>query len=462
MAGRAALQFSQMAILARMLAPGDFGLMAVVLAVTAFMQVFSDLGVSAAIVHHQHISESQLSSLYWLNVLAGLGLMVLLMATSSVIGGLVFNEEALQPVLMLISVNLLFLAAGQQVRVMAEKALRFRVLAKIELSAALAGFTTAIVWAWYEPSVYALAAGVLANGFTQTLLLWLLASRGWRPTFQLRLREIDHFLKFGGYMMANNFVNSFNQQADILIGGKMFPASTLGLYSLPRSLSLNVAGVINPIVTRVGFPVMANAQHDKAFLKSVYLKTMRMTASISFPIYIALAAFSQETVVLVFGQSWVESAPLLVYLALWGMFRSCVNPVGSLLLAVGKAALSFKWNLGLFFVVFPVLLLASTFGIVGLAAGQAILMAVLLIPAWYFLVWPNCEARLGEYLLTLLSPLLAALSAAFVGYLSVSYLTTPLWRIVGAVFVAMPVYLAMSWVVNRSWLIAIRQLILSR
>ena len=462
MVGRSALQFAQMAILARLLVPADFGLMAIVVSVTAFMQVFTDLGVSTAIIHYQDISQSQLSSLYWLNVTVGLILTVLLMAASPLISGVLFHQPALQPILMIISVNFLFNSAGQQVRVMAEKGLRFSVLAKVEISAALAGCATAVVWAWYSPTVYALVAGALVSGLVQTSLLWTLASQGWRPAFRFHAGEIRHFLKFGGYIMANDFANSLYRQADILIGGKVFPAATLGSYSLPRNLSLNVAAVTNPIITRVGLPVMAKTQHDTSFLKSVYLKTMRMTASVNFPVYIALAVFSREAVVIVFGKRWIDSTPLLVYLAFFGMFRSCGNPAGSLILAVGKADLSFRWTLAVLFVAFPILWLASHFGITGLAAGQAILMAGLVIPMWYFLIRPNCGAHLGEYLLTLLSPLVAALFAVLAGYLAVSHLITPLWRLGGAVLVAMPVYLAASWLVNRSWVIAMRQLIFRR
>ena len=187
------LRIAQMAILARMLAPADFGLMAIVVSVMAFMQVFTDLGVSTAIIHYQEISQSQLSSLYWLNVTVGLILMMLLMAASPLLSGFLFHQPALQPILMLISVNFLFLAAGQQVRVMAEKALRFSVLAKVELLATLGGCVTAVVWAWYSPTVYALVAGVLVNGFVQTLLLWLLASQGWRPTFRFHCGRLAVF-----------------------------------------------------------------------------------------------------------------------------------------------------------------------------------------------------------------------------------------------------------------------------
>lgn len=459
MVGKSGLQFAQVAVLARLLAPADFGLMAMVLAVMAFIQVFTDLGLSNAIIHHQDISADQLSSLYWLNVVVGAGLMLALMVFSSGIGALMFNRPDLQPVLISISASILLAAVGQQLRVMAEKSLRFAILAKIETTAALAGFIAAICWAWLAPSVYALVAGVLVNSLVQTLLLWLFAANGWRPALRLRLSEIRHFLKFGGYMMANNFINSFNAQADVLIVGRLFPAATLGIYSLPRSLSLSVARAINPVITRVGLPVMAKAQHDQVFLKKIYLKTLRMAASINFPIYIALAVFSEETVLLIFGPQWIDTAPLLVYLAVWGMFRSCGNPVGSLLLAVGKADLEFKWNLALLFVVPPALWAGAHWGIAGLAITQAALMATLMVPAWYFLVWPHCGARAFEYAQSMLGPLVAALLAVGLAYLVVAAVSAPLWRLIGAAAVAIPVYLAMSYVFNREWLLAMWQLI---
>ena len=314
MVGKSALQFVQVAILARLLMPADFGLMAMVLAVMVFVQVFTDMGVSNAIIHHQNISKNQLSSLYWLNVTVAAILMLLLMASSELIGTLLFQQPGLQPVLAALSVSIFLTALGQQLRVVAEKNLRFAVLAKIEITAALAGFVCAITWAWMAPSANALVAGMLVNSAVQTALLWLFTANGWRPAFRLQLGEIQQFLKFGGYMIANNFVNSINLQIDVLIAGRFFPAAALGAYSLPRNLSLTIAGVINPVITRIGFPLMAKAQGDKEFLKLVYLKTLRMTASVNFPIYIGMAVFSKESIFFLFGERWSGSAHLLVFL----------------------------------------------------------------------------------------------------------------------------------------------------
>ncbi len=132
-------------------------------------------------------------------------------------------------------------------------------------------------------------------------------------------------------MLLNNVINHVNATIDLVLGGRMLGASQLGLYSVPRNLLLQVQGMVNPIFTRVGFPLIASIQHDKERVKQVYLKTMNMTASVNAPIYVAIAVFAPEIVWLLLGPNWTDTAPLIRVLALWGLLRSFGNPVGSLL-----------------------------------------------------------------------------------------------------------------------------------
>ena len=459
MIGNTLIQLCQMAILARLLSPSDFGLMAMVMAVMAFVHVFTDLGVSNAIIHHQDINQNELSSLYWLNVCVGFTLMSVLMVGSYPISVLLFNQPKLQPILILVSTSVLCIAFGMQLRIMAEKALRFSVVSKIEVIATFCGFLGSLVWALVSPSVYALVAGILLTELMKTVLLWLFARNEWLPDLRLNIGEIRRFLKFGSYVMANNFANSFNLQADVLIAGRLFPAATLGFYSLPRTLSLKVAGVVNPVVSRVGLPVMAQAQNDRVFLKNVYLKTMRMTSSVNFPIYLAVAIFAKDIINLLFGSRWNESAPLLVLLACWGLVRSCGNPVGSLLLAVGRADLSFKWNMVLLLVIPPSLWCFAEMGIKGLALGQVIVMLVLMVPAWYFLIKPNCGATASEYFGTLLVPFICSIPAVMAAAAISQILSGTLVRLLigGALYLL--VYVLASFFLNGDWLKAMYQLV---
>jgi len=458
MVGRAGLGFLQLAILARLLDPADFGMMAIVVAVIAFAQIFSDMGVSNAIVHHQQVSQEELSSLYWLNVSAGAGMMLLLILASPLIAWF-YDAPLLQPLLMIVSISFLVVAIGQQLRVVAEKELRFADLARIELISAVFGFVVAVVWAFIWPSVFALVAGMIASSLMMMILSWRNLAGGWRPMRRLRLAEIRRFLGFGGYTMANNLVNTFNMQADIFIGGRFLSAQALGVYSLPRDLSLRVASVINPIVTRVGLPVMAKAQHDRMFLKNVYLKTLRMTASVNFPIYLAMAVFAPEVVALLFGPRWVEVVPLLRILALWGLLRSTGNPVGSLIFAVGRADLAFKWNLALLLMVPPLLWMGAQYGNQGIALALLAMAVVFAVPGWYVLVRPLCGAGFIEYFQQLLIPLMVALLSSTIAYVAVWPFSDLGVRLGLGLSIGGVSYLILSRLLNRTWFEAMRELL---
>jgi O-antigen/teichoic acid export membrane protein len=461
MIGKAALGFLQLAILARVLAPADFGLMALVVAVVGFSQIFTDMGVSNAIIHHQEISQEELSSLYWLNVSAGGILMLLLMAVSSPIASF-FQEPLLQPLLVVVSVTFLISALGQQLIVIAEKNLQFTLLTKIELASSIAGFVTAVTWICFSPAVIAIVAGLIASSLTMTMLSWLFLAKGWAPQLRLKVIEIRHFLSFGGFTMADNFVNTFNRQADVFIGGRMLPIDALGFYSLPRNLSIKLAGVINPIVTRVGLPVMAKVQHDALFLKNVYLKTLRMTASVNFPLYLAVATFAPEIITLLFGDQWQESIPLLRIFALWGLLRSKGNPIGSLLYATGRADFSFKWNMTLFFITPPTIWFASQWGSMGVALALLGVQVILYIPGWFFLVRPLCGATLWEYTLNLIIPLAASIIASVVAYLSVSLISDAVIRLmIGGVTGGIG-YIFISMWINKEWAKSMKELVLNR
>ena len=461
MAGRAGLSFLQVAILARLLGPADFGLMALVAAVISFAQIFTDVGVSSAIIHHQRVSHEELSSLYWLNVAVGAGMLLLLIIFSPLIAG-VYDAPALQPLLTVVGFFFLVISLGQQLRVVAEKELRFAELARVELTASTVGFLVAVAWALIRPSVAALIAGMMASAVTLTALSWGTLAKGWRPMARLRLSEIRKFLNYGGYTMANNLVSTLSAQADIFIGGRFLSAPALGVYSLPRDLSLRVAGVINPIVTRVGLPVMAKAQHNQVFLRSVYLKTLRMTSSVNFPIYMAIAAFAPEVVALLFGRQWDEAVGLLRVLALWALFRSVVNPVGSLIFAVGRADLGFKWNLALGLVVLPLLWLGGRYGNFGLAIAQLFISIIVVGPAWYILVRPLCAAGFAEYFKQLLIPLITASLAVVAGYGAASWLTHLFARLSTGLVIGGLSYFFLSKWLNRPWFEAMGELLLKR
>lgn len=459
MLSKAVLMLLQMAVLARLLTPSDFGLMALVAAVIAFAQIFSDMGISNAIIHHQKISQESLSSLYWLNVVASVVLMLLLMLLSPFVAEW-YHEPRMQLILMLVSTSFLIAAVGQQLRVMAEKNLHFRKLAIIELVAALIGFIVSVSVAFVGGGVLALVSGMLTNVFVATSLYWWVLAEGWLPMWRLRISEIREFIGFGAYMVGFSLTNTVNLQADVLIGGRVLGTNSLGAYSLPKDLSLRLAMIINPIVTRVGLPVMAKAQEDKVQLKAIYLKTLLMTASVNFPLYLMIAVFAPEIVAIMFGPQWQESVPLLRILAIWGLVRSTGNPAGSLVFAMGQAKLAFWWSLGLMVFLAPVYWVGAQYGIQGLALAMLISMLAIPFPQWLIVIRPLCDAGFTEYFKQLAVPFVISALAAVPGCLVALPFDDSLLRLAVGGVVGGVVYLLLSQYFNKTWFIAIAQLVL--
>jgi lipopolysaccharide exporter len=452
------LQVAQVVVLARLLAPADFGLMAMVASILAFVQIFTDVGVSNAIIHYQEIDETQLSSLYWLNVGASVVLALIVAAMSPLVAWF-YGQEAIQPLLVLAGASLVVVAAGQQIRVVAQKRLAFAALAAVDIPAYSAGFAVAVIAAFAGAGVYSLIFGTLATVVTGTVLLWVFLSKGWRPKLVLNLSGIGVFLRFGAYMIGNNVVGTINSQVDIVMGGRILGADAIGMYSVPKSLSLRVSQAVNPIVTLVGMPVMAKAQGDGGLLRNVYLQTIRMVASANFPVYTVMGLFAPELVRVLLGEKWTDAATLLQVFAWWGLMRSIGNPVGSLLMAVGKADLSFKWNIVWLFITPPAVWVGSLYGTVGMALAMFAVVAAGFVPNWYFLVRSQCGAKFGEYLVQIAVPLALSAAAGFVGIAAAYPFHAAVVRLaVGAATVGV-VYLVLSYLFNRVWFGAMGELL---
>lgn len=460
LAFRTVLQVSQTMLLVRLVAPSDFGIMATAMAAYAIVGMFADLGISNALVHFRNPSSRALATVYWLNVGSALVLMLVFMALAWPFA-FIYGEPELLPVMGGMSLALPLSALGQQFYVLAEKELRFAALAGIELLAGVCGFAAAVGVAWQHGGVYSFVSGMLVSAAVSSGMAWLYLSSGVRPAFHFDWEEARPYVRYGSYRLGDNLCNSLQSQADILLGGAVLGSAAIGVYTVPRNLALQVANsLINPVVTRVGLPVMAQLQHDKAALKSAYLQTMRMTASVNFPIYIGLAVWSDEAVAVLLGNQWDGAGAFLRILALWALVRSTGNPVGSLLYATGHVRRAFWWSLALLALVpGPLWLAVRIGGLHGLAVAMLCVHLLIFYPLFRFMVRPACGARFGEYTAVLLPPLLAAVLAAGGGFILGSLMGDGMWtRISVGGAVAALAYLALSRIVNKPWLDAMGEL----
>jgi O-antigen/teichoic acid export membrane protein len=454
----AIVRIASIAVLARILVPEDYGLMAMVAVVLGIAELFADLGVNSAFVQRREVSLEERSSLFWLNVSMSTGVALVLVALSPLFARF-FGDLRLTPLIMLSSTTFVITALGQQIKMSAEKELHFKAVVILNLIAVLISFVVAVVTALSGWGVYALVVSAIAKAAFSTLFYWLFVSDGWRPMWRLRLSDVRSFLGFGTATVANNVVNYVNRTIDVFLGGRLLGVTELGLFSVPRNLVLELSGMVNSIVTRVGFPLIAQIQSDVSQVRSVYLKTMNMTAATNAPLYIGISFFAPDIVGLLLGPGWERSGELLRILALWGGLRSTGNPVGSLLYGMGRAGLSLVWNLALLLIVPPVVWYGSLRGPEGIAWALLLLQAVLFVPAWFFLVRPLCRANLFDYSVSALRPFVLAALVTAPAFWAASWFEGNLLRVAIGVAIAAPAYFGISLLANREWAYAMLELI---
>jgi O-antigen/teichoic acid export membrane protein len=417
----AVLQLSQLAVLARYLAPSDFGLMAIVSVVIGFSALFMDMGISSAIIHKRDITESQLSSLYWMNICAGI-ILALIVYISAPFIALFYDEILLSDLIRLLAPTFIFSSIGNQYRILYQKELFFDKLAKVEIISSLIAFVIAVLCAMKGFGVYSLVYAALSKVASANAIFFIRGIKKHKPKFHYNYNEIKGMIGFGLFQMGERSINYFNSQFDTILIGKLLGTESLGIYTIAKTLVMRPAQIINPIITKVTFPIMARVQNDKPQLRNIYLKTINYLCSINIPIYIALAVLAEPVVNSLFGENWGAAIVLVQILSVHYILRSIGNPIGSLQLAKGRADLGFYWN-SLLFVFYPIsIYLGSFYGVEGVAYSLVLLSMLFTIPNWYFMVRPLCGASFLGYFKMIFLPLLIAIISSIFSFFIIPYI----------------------------------------
>jgi len=340
-AARLVLQFGITALLARLLTPQDFGLIAMTVVFTNFVMVFRDLGLTAALVQRKELTEEHLSSSFWLNIVAGL-LLSLAMAGAAQGIALFYGEPRLTQITRVLSLTFLISSFGIVQTALLIKKLQFKHLAVIEISAVALSGVVAVFLAFAGFGEWSLVWQQIISSFTRAIFLWI--SSKWRPRLLFRWQCVKELLRFGLNLTGFNFVNYFNRNLDNLLIGKFLGSTPLGFYNLAYRLLLFPLGNISSVLGRVMFPALSAIQEDKAKVCRAYLRATRYIAAVTFPMMIGMAAVAPQFVRVVFGPQWERSIFLVQILALVSVLQSIGTTVGWIYTSQGRTDIMFRWG----------------------------------------------------------------------------------------------------------------------
>lgn len=375
--GQQVLQFTTLAILARLLLPEDFGLMASAMVVIGLVNVFRDLGLSAALIQKQNVSDELFSSVFWLSVTTGLIMMLALIIFSPYIADF-YNANTLVPILQVLSLSFLFSGLSAVQQAFLEKELRFKTISKFELFATFLAAVTGITMAILKFGVWSLVLQNLVFTFTVSFLFWIRQSK--RPKFFFKWREIKSIVNFSANLAGFNILNYFVRNADYILIQKFLGEQQLGYYTLAYRLMLYPLKNITVVITRVMFPVLSKIQNDNKKFRDIYLKLVSTISLLTFPLMLGLVAVSENFVMVVFGAKWEPVTTLILILAPLGLLQSIYTPAGIIFQAKGRTDWWFRWGAftGVLFI--TAFWIGLKWGLIGVALAYLIVNIITFYP----------------------------------------------------------------------------------
>lgn len=369
-------------VLARLLMPRDFGLLGMVVAFDAFLQMFLDLGLSEATVQKLDLTHRQASTLFWLNLTFGFFIAAVAAAASPVIATF-YGEPRLLHVALWYSLGFPIAGLGVQHTALLRRRMHFGRIALREFTALLVSGTLAIWMALRGFGVYALVARQLAWVSVSSVLAWLLTR--WVPSLPRRGTGVRGMVRFGGYLAGSHVLNYFARNADKLFLGRFWGAAAVGLYTRAYALMTEPIRMVSAPMGAVMIPALSKLQAEKDRYARAHLRAMRLLALVSFPVAGGLAVASEEVILTLYGPRWAEAVPVFRVLCLAGILQGWSSSTGWLFITAGKTRQMFRWAA----VACPTIALSALpavwHGPVGAALGYAIVILVVAAPVgtWY-------------------------------------------------------------------------------
>lgn len=366
-------------VLARLLEPADFGLMAMVAVFANIFALTNNLGLAAAIIHKQDLSEEHLSSAFWLNLLEGILITALFLALAPLIAKF-YSKSVLTPIIMVMSVMFTVSSLGLIQSALFSKKMDFKTLAIIETSASILAGVIAIVLAALGFGVWSLVAQILASVLITAVLLFTLSS--WKPKLLFRWGPVRELVFYGLHFLGFGVTDYLSRNLDNLIVGKYLGAVQLGFYNIAYRLLLFPIGNVTDVIGRVLFPALSLIQDDKEAVRSAYMRATRYVSAISFPLMAGLAVLAPQLVRVALGLKWERSIFLIQVLSLVGMVQSITGTSYWIYLSQGKTSTLFKF--GLFVTTFYIFafVIGLRWNVEGVAISYAIAVSLLIYPAF--------------------------------------------------------------------------------
>ena len=366
---RYGLNFIVLVILARILSPADFGLVAMLALFVAISGVLIDSGFSQALVQRQQTTATEESTIFFFTVMMGALIAIILSASAPSIAAF-YGQPLLEQMTYWMALNLFFNTLAAIHTTLLTKELNFKTITKAGVVAALVSGGVAVFMALRGWGVWSLVGQALASTITMVIMLWLL--HPWRPQWLFSFSSLRAFFKFGGFLLWTGLLNTLYTNLYALLIGKLHTVQEVGFYSQAQRLQQLPVSAMTNVIGRVAFPIFAAAADDKARLVRGLRKGMTSVMFINVPLMLMLMFLAEPLMLTLLGGQWLPSVPVMQVLAVGGLLWPLHALNVNVLKAQGHSALNARIQLVKLTIGITLLLIASPYGILAIAYGQVV------------------------------------------------------------------------------------------
>jgi O-antigen/teichoic acid export membrane protein len=375
------LQLGSTMVLARLLTPQDFGLIAMIAVIIGLASMFKDLGLSMATVQRAEINDQQVSTLFWVNVAMSLLCMAVTMVLSPGIAWL-YKEPRLLWITIVLASAFVFGGLTVQHQALLRRQMRFLSLVRIDIISMFAGVVTGIVCGLAGLGYWSLVLMQLATPITMAAGVWI--ASGWRPGLPVRRSGVRSMLAFGGYQTLANMVSFSTRNVDKVLLGFCCGSYLTGLYSKAFSLLLLPAQQIATPMMSVAVPTLSRLQNDPKRYREYYLRAIKTLSYATMPLIALMGALSTQIVLLLLGDQWIRAAFIFRILAFASLWLPVSQTAIWVYLSLGQTRRMAAW----FSMACPITIVALIIGLPwgpeGVAIAYTIITWLLVYPLFAF------------------------------------------------------------------------------
>jgi PST family polysaccharide transporter len=401
------LHLGSTAVLARLLAPTDFGLVAMVGAIVGFVGLFKDVGLSMATLQRPHITHAQVSTLFWINVAVSLMLTVVAVGIAPAVAWF-YGEPRLSLIVVATASSFVFGGLAAQHTALLRRQMRFAALAGIDVVSIAVGIATGIALAWLGAGYWSLVAIGVAYAAIGMALCWL--ASGWRPSMPSRTSGVRTMLAYGSNLTGSSILQYINRNLDNVLIGWWWGAGPLGRYDKAYSLLMLPITQVNGPISAVAIPALCRLQNDWPRYRRYYCKAVSLMVFLGMPIVAFAYVAADKLVLLLLGPQWGDTVEIFRALAPAAFVGTFNVATGWVFVSLGFANRQLRLAAFNTVMIVAAMLVSLPYGPLGVARGFSVAVVALRLPHIMYCFWPT-QLRLADLAGALATPLAASLGA---------------------------------------------------